>query len=160
MPRDIWQSPWEPELPRDTVGGQQYSELSGFAEAVYAAASRHPEAHGTSMDAMVDALREYLIDAAHLGDYTALLSPDRVFRRLSPAGAVVSFGAGVEREVLWTALQKYQGDPRFCRPGLDGTWTIANSPITHFAAEENRLARKKELTIFGALTAIRKTLFP
>ena len=85
IPSSIWEDEWEPNLP-SFLYVQPCTDLSAFAEHVYEAAvadsdSAPPELRirGCGTARQVEALRTVILEAARIGDFTKVLSPNRHF---------------------------------------------------------------------------------
>ncbi|KAJ7199940.1 hypothetical protein GGX14DRAFT_572373 [Mycena pura] len=88
------------------------------------------------------------------GDFSRMLRQHRRFRVLKPDGTISSFGSGVERETIVTALNLFLNNPaRWGLPADEDRLSLAISMPLRLASTVSP-GRLQELRVFGALIAL------
>lgn len=176
LPPSIWTSePWSA-----SVGSPGLYSIEHLAESVFAAATAGSnvgklELRGLDVAAIASSLDRLIDEAVSCGDYTQLLAPDRAFYMwvthwsslfVDPDAClfsvdwedeVVSFGHGVEREVVFTLLAKYYSKPtEWFHERADGHSTLR---IVHPALVARLIpaTRLRDCAKFGATCALALT---
>ncbi|KAK7034965.1 hypothetical protein R3P38DRAFT_2518602, partial [Favolaschia claudopus] len=88
------------------------------------------------------------------GDFSSVLSSDRTFQIIRPNGSAVSFGAGVEREVIYTAFRIFTDcEGAYFTPRYDGRCSIATTmSLASLAFVSSH--RLEDLTVLGSLVGL------
>ncbi|KAJ7020746.1 hypothetical protein C8F04DRAFT_1274583 [Mycena alexandri] len=112
------------------------------------------EVEGENMDGLAAAYVDKVRSAAILRDYSQLLSPLRHFNIVNPDGTLHSFGAGIENECIFTALNLFLSDS--ARWGLvtdEERLSLATSMPLRLASSVAP-GRLLEVRVFGALISL------
>ncbi|KAJ6600311.1 hypothetical protein DFH09DRAFT_1302798 [Mycena vulgaris] len=119
----------------------------------YAGDGTRFELNGNSLADLAFLYVEATREATLTGDFTSLLSANRRFQVFNSDSTIHSFGAGLERETIFVALNMYVNSGRWCLPTDEGRMSIGISMplrIAHTIPDD----RLKEFRVFGALVAL------
>ncbi|KAJ7443670.1 hypothetical protein FB451DRAFT_1437063 [Mycena latifolia] len=109
---------------------------------------------GVNFTEMVEAYFQHIGRAADTNDYTLILSPRRNFRKLHPDGTLLSWGSGLEREILYGLFLIFANQPaKYFSLREQGRCTISTtiSMAHRFLVSPVRL---RELKILGAVLVL------
>ncbi|KAF8882082.1 hypothetical protein BD779DRAFT_1473054 [Infundibulicybe gibba] len=163
IPSEIWSEPWEPSNLEPLDDDEQL--LPGHVDiGVFDAASAGSppgeklSLRGANTIELAEHLCALLAEAGAAGDFTRVLLPEREFFIVyqAPDGLeqIRSLGDGIEREVIYTAFQKYlQSSSQWFLPRAGDFSMVATC---HSLATSGYLApaRRQGLLILGALTGL------
>ncbi|KAJ7149389.1 hypothetical protein C8R43DRAFT_887958 [Mycena crocata] len=126
---ELWEERWVPQP--GSYGG--LFNMSDFAKSIFDTASSggHPSElliEGFNIEALTTSFIDKIKAAVADRDFTHILSPDRTFQILRPDGSILSFGAGIEREVLYSAFCIFtDSEGAWFLPRFDGMCSIATT---------------------------------
>ncbi|KAI0057686.1 hypothetical protein BV25DRAFT_1920006 [Artomyces pyxidatus] len=154
LPTQLWSAPWA--SPSDyTLGIDRSTTIEELRDNIFSAATEGAgpvaslKIRGENITELVANFRARLVEAAERGDFTEILAQQRYFE-IHNNGSRVSYGEGIEREVLAQAYKEFQDNTdRFLTAGLDDCYVLFQSPIAHISS-----SRKTDLMLYGALTAL------
>ncbi|KAJ7667002.1 hypothetical protein DFH06DRAFT_1185214 [Mycena polygramma] len=151
----LWEHEWTPPPPRY----QGLFNMADFTKSIFETASsgtrpRELVIEGPTVDACVQHLFTEIKKAIALGDFTHILSSDRTFQILRPDGSLLSFGIGIEREVLYTAFREFtDNEGAWFLPRFDDRCSIATT-MSLSSSSFVSADRLEQLTILGCLAGL------
>ncbi|EIN10150.1 hypothetical protein PUNSTDRAFT_63951, partial [Punctularia strigosozonata HHB-11173 SS5] len=133
--------------------------IDTLPKVIYEAATANTDPHafriqGSNVSAMADLYLVAIGQAITDHDFQHVPSPNREFQTLDDHGISVSFGAGLEREVTWTAMKQYLDQQAvWYLPCADGRSTLKTqlpSSAARWISDDRLLA----IARLGALTSL------
>ncbi|KAJ6502993.1 hypothetical protein DFH09DRAFT_1335761 [Mycena vulgaris] len=157
VPTQTTPAPWG-AAPFETLLGP-YGNLFNqrdVAKAVYQAAGNNVrlELKAGSLEELAMLYGDAVCEGLRTNDFSHLLSANRCFEILNPNGSVRSFGPGLERETIYTALNIYfKNSGHWCLMTDEGRMSLAMSTPLRLASAVPS-GRLQNFKIFGALVAL------
>ncbi|KAK6996241.1 hypothetical protein R3P38DRAFT_3628806 [Favolaschia claudopus] len=153
---NVWQEPFVPQPCRFAGLFDLTADLtkSIFDTASSGSAPYELIVEGLTVAACAQNLISEIRRVIPSGDFSSVLSSNRTFQIIRPNGSAVSFGAGVEREVIYTAFRIFTDcEGAYFTPRYDGRCSIATTMSLASSAFVSS-HRLEDLTVLGSLVGL------
>ncbi|KAH8105799.1 hypothetical protein DFH11DRAFT_1518335 [Phellopilus nigrolimitatus] len=156
FPGSVWREFWEPIQPASL---DLPFEMETFAESVYEAATTGStvdrlEVDGDCVNSLATAFIEMLRECSNIGDFTKVLVPARSFNVFGSTNARLSFGIGVEREVIYTCFGRFSAQSHLWFHELADKQSSIKTMHSIQSARFVPNSRIQDLRVLGALCAL------